>query len=724
MSISTTFLALSALGIGAYLAARLLLRAERGAVRFLAGVVIAWAWVTVGMLVLGCSGFIAPWPIVGWAGLLTALGVIGVIRGTSLDPEPAAVSVEDPKIGWAGVVAMALVVWAVAWRGVPSLMFPVKVVSDGPIYHLYFAAKWWQSGWLDLIATPFGENAAPYFPAVGDLWFGWLMTLWGGDRLAKVGQLPFMVVCGVATYQLARELGIRRDASTVASAFPLLSTPFLAFGMEPNVDTIFVAGYMTSALFLLRWALGRQSFLSLSLGATAAGLAWGTKPTGLVFVSPMLILAAGYAVLRAPRSWRTLGELAALLLFPMIGEGFWLARNLWLTGNPLYPLHLAPGGVVLLQGWYGSDVMQQSPYYLSVLDWRSLWDILLAVFDPRLLPVWIMGVLGFWGIGARQEFRTRWIWLVTGLAVGNLAIYWLAIPYRTQQRFMFQGMFLAAIGVAALIDGRAWRRWLAATLLGLHLVTNQEWPFSRFFHVIPWDLSPFVPNAIEGWVDAVFSWAAGPTLWWQLGLSLVVSALLIRARTWRGHFLGGIAAIALVAASIGVLVLAASRAGGLPGYPPFRDYYRAWLDLDQRTRGGAFRIAYAGTNLPYYLMGRDFRHNVEYVNVNEHRGWLLHDYHRDAIGRGLPTTWDHPRPGWDRLDASYEAWLANLRASHIQLLVVAAANPNEGPHNLADRERFTIERVWADAHPEAFEPIYGVDPPDPLIKIYRVRAGR
>ena len=30
-------------------------------------------------------------------------------------------------------------------------------------------------------------------------------------------------------------------------------------------------------------------------------------------------------------------------------------------------------------------------------------------------------------------------------------------------------------------------------------------------------------------------------------------------------------------------------------------------------------------------------------------------------------------------------------------------NPAEGSHNVADRDGFPIERVWAEAHPERFE---------------------
>jgi hypothetical protein len=120
-------------------------------------------------------------------------------------------------------------------------------------------------------------------------------------------------------------------------------------------------------------------------------------------------------------------------------------------------------------------------------------------------------------------------------------------------------------------------------------------------------------------------------------------------------------------------------------------------------------------------MGKGLRNAVRYVNIDPHRDWLLHDYHAAAIREGRPN-WPGPRPGWDRIHPDFDAWLANLEADRIQLLVVARANPAEGRFNLADAEGFPIERVWADAHPESFTLLYGQDPPDPQFRIYGVRA--
>ena len=154
-------------------------------------------------------------------------------------------------------------------------------------------------------------------------------------------------------------------------------------------------------------------------------------------------------------------------------------------------------------------------------------------------------------------------------------------------------------------------------------------------------------------------------------------------------------------------------------FPPFLDYLAGWIQLESRSGREGSRIAYAGTNLPYYLMCRGLRNVVRYVNINRHATWLLHDYHRAALARGVPT-WDDPRPLWDRLEQDYDAWLENLRGERIQILVVARAKPEDGPGNIADSQRFTIERQWAENHPESFTPLYGVRERDPEFRFFRV----
>lgn len=706
--------------LGAYWAARHGFRQPRGLPRVLAAATLAWAWIIAGMEVLGFAGFLDRPHLLAWSAAGLAIGA--ALKGLDRAPEDGAPAGGGPW-EWSATLALGLVLGAATILGARSLMGPVKVVSDGPIYHLYFAARWWRAGRIVLVPTPFGEAAAPYFPAVGDLGFAWLMVGWGGDRLAKVGQAPFYLLAGLAAVAIARRLGAGISAAVVAAAWFLASTPLIAFAFEPNVDMIFVAGYLVAASFFLRYALRDGGAGTLALGALAAGGAWGSKPTASAFVPPLLALA-GLAVLgrKDLPAGRRFAHFGLLLALPMVPAGAWFARDAWLTGNPLYPLHVEAFGRTWLPGWYGRGAMRRSVYYIDPGRWRALADTILGVVDPRLAPAWAAALAGAWAIRRRPDPAGRWAWGCAGLAMLNVGLYWGLIPYRNQQRFMLHAVGLAAVPLAMTLDRARWLRGLGAVLLAVHLLTPQAWPLAR-----PWpDLSPAIPSdfpppieplnrlaQVRGSADpAVLAWSLGPVL--ILIAALVAARLIgqVGARPTLGRRLraaGASAALAVVA-----VATARPPTSGptLEFYPPF-DYFPAWNVLDRRCGPAGARVAYAGTNIPYYLLGIGLRNEVRYVNVDDHRGWRLHDYHRAARAGGRPT-WPDPRPGWDRLRPDPAAWLANLRAERIDYLFVARADPREGPHNVADRQGFPIERRWADA---AFGLLYA----DPVVRIYELR---
>ena len=88
--------------------------------------------------------------------------------------------------------------------------------------------------------------------------------------------------------------------------------------------------------------------------------------------------------------------------------------------------------------------------------------------------------------------------MLAALAVLNVALYWICIPYRTQQRFTLQVLGLAAVPLARLLDRWRGLRLTAAALLCLHLMTTQTWPLTLEERKIPWDLNPKIPNAVSG----------------------------------------------------------------------------------------------------------------------------------------------------------------------------------------------------------------------------------
>src|SRR5262249_13043689 len=127
-------------------------------------------------------------------------------------------------------------------------------------------------------------------------------------------------------------------------------------------------------------------------------------------------------------------------------------------------------------------------------------------------------------------------------------------------------------------------------------------------------------------------------------------------------------------------------------YWPEGGYLDGWLHLESASGSGS-RVAYAGTNLAYYLFGLGLRNELRYVNVNDHADFRMHDYHALYAGRGesLATS---STPDWDRRDADEAAWLRNLRDQRIQLLFIGLTNRAGGEHNFYDAENFPIERTW------------------------------
>jgi hypothetical protein len=747
--------------LGSFWIVRYGFRQARGIATFLGTALVYWTGCTLGLEVLSPFAAISPGPMVAWGALWLAAGGLGRWLGRGSDPAPV-VKAADADFSPESLVGLGLLLSAALILGMRSLLLAVKVVSDGPIYHLYFAVRWWKAGRLFLVAAPFGENAATYFPANGDLWFTWLMASWGGDRLAKVGQAPFLVLGAVAAFGCARAVGARRPASLVAACWFASSAPLLLYSFEPNVDTMFVAGYMMAAYFFFQAVRREGGTAALCLGALAAGEALGTKAVGVVFVPPLVALTAVVILLGAKGTRIRIVQSLVVLLVPLVTGGYWYLCNALLTGNPLYPLELRMLGRVLRPGWYAPDAMQFSPFYIPFADWRALTDTLLAVLDPRLAPLWVVALVAGWmnaASGRKSAFdrtghatdgeangarsvaaarKTRGWALAFGLmAILNVVLYWVVIPYRSQQRFMLQALGLAVVPLALLVDRWRWLCLLAAILLGLHLLTPQCWPFVRSDGSVPWDFSAAVPNVIGATIPlfprldnvlrenaSASDFVSLASLGGILATSIFVSWAWCRISAHSAR-VGRRAAVAL-AATVAFFFLGyidlwlEPQSERFVSYPAFADFYMGWQRLEAGSGPRGSRVAYAGTNIPYYLFGKGLRNEVRYVNVDGHRDWLLHDYHRRALADGKGT-WPNPRPGWDRSDPDFSAWLANLDAEGIGLLVVTRVNPAEGSHNVADRDGFPIERGWAEAHPERFELIYGVRENDPWFRIYRVR---
>ena len=202
------------------------------------------------------------------------------------------------------------------------------------------------------------------------------------------------------------------------------------------------------------------------------------KSVGVVFVPPLLLVALVAIFMQHVAARTKTTRTLLILLVPLISGGFWYIRNAVMTGNPLYPLEVRDAGPHHLAGWYPAGAMNTSPYYVPFNDGRALGDILLAVLDPRLSPLWFASLFAGWvKKSSKSDRAVRGVAIFSFMAVLNVVLYWGFIPYRTQQRFMLQAPGLAVVPLAMTLDRSRWLLRAAVFLSALHVLTPQGWPF-------------------------------------------------------------------------------------------------------------------------------------------------------------------------------------------------------------------------------------------------------
>src|SRR6266516_7186872 len=163
---------------------------------------------------------------------------------------------------------------------------------DIETFHLPNVARWIQTGSLWGVHD-FVPNRAPGdYPQTGDLYLLAAVLPWKADFLARFVAVPFLGLLAAAVYAAGRELGASRSPSLLAAA---------ALVAMPAVGSIAVSGLLGPPL-VRRW-----------IGSPAP-------------------------------SRRQLAGLVALVA---AFGAFWLIRNWVESGNPVFPVKVAPLGITI-----------------------------------------------------------------------------------------------------------------------------------------------------------------------------------------------------------------------------------------------------------------------------------------------------------------------------------------------------------------------------------------
>ncbi len=365
----------------------------------LSGLVVFASLCQLSLLLLGCVGWLSGGPL---AALLVGLVLAEVFQARyrgrlqkqiPAGSTPALAEPSQPSQASWPMAPRLIVAAACAWSAWAILGSGTLFAWDSLTYHSVAPAWWLQRASLEL--APFNYQA--YYPLGTELGALWFMMAHRVDAHANLAMLCWLGILISAWTVHGHRLGQRPWFVALALAGFLLSPQIqdrLAFFSSGDLSMAAVL----SAMIAFTWVPTRESRPTARalLSGLAGGLAMGMKPTAAPYVALVGLLWA--APRRATASTGTSTGVSAFVRVVVFGLGtlltgsFWYFRNLWLTGNPLFPAQVGP-----FDGPF-DKLAQQATSQMPVLregwaEWET-WSTLLEAHLSWPLPLGLASLLG------------------------------------------------------------------------------------------------------------------------------------------------------------------------------------------------------------------------------------------------------------------------------------------------------------------------------------------
>jgi hypothetical protein len=395
--------------------------------------------------------------LTGLAGSLTVGGLVIatlVSAAVALDLATRATPAADqagPPGSAAGVFAsLAALAAGLAWAW-PHLVQATRLwVWDDYTYHMVYPAVWLRE---HAIAAPLPTQAftmQAWYPLSASVVAAWFMTPWSGSRgdalawVSLTGPLYAGLVVTAAAAVLAR-LECRPGAWAVPAVL-LVTSPRIDVMASSfsDADLAQAAALCAAVAFAVpRGAAERAEELGpdAAYAGLLSGLALGVK----ISAAPLALLVLGLLLLRARAApaRRTVTRVALVVAAAwVLTGGYWYARNLVHTGNPVYPAAflLWPG-----VGFPETTLLEYARHYGLR---RAIADALVVYADwPRthavLALVGLFGLAGVLIVGGRALARPRRYFAGMALALAALVLLLLPLaPYSAGNAMTFRSGFV------------------------------------------------------------------------------------------------------------------------------------------------------------------------------------------------------------------------------------------------------------------------------------------
>ena len=272
-------------------------------------------------LLLGLMGLLYPAFLVTFGSFVLFLALIGLLRFR-----------QKAKFVWKFEL-WQLFLWtplAVLFSAITASLFLSPPIFDELLYHLALPERFLLRHAVSSI--PF--NVYSNYPLNVEMLYVWGL-LFPGIAVCRMinfalGSLSALVIYLIARKHFSREAGlmsVHLFLSMIGVGI-LFASAFNDFGL-----TFFC---LMSLFTLMNWQ-EKQGRIWLVLTGVFCGFALGTKYTAVVNLGIIMLLVLMIGLMKKEKMKTQIIDLLLVLTFAFLTFSPWLIKNLWFTGNPVYP---------------------------------------------------------------------------------------------------------------------------------------------------------------------------------------------------------------------------------------------------------------------------------------------------------------------------------------------------------------------------------------------------
>lgn len=337
----------------------------------------------------------------------------------------------------------------------------ILLVSNDPVswddyhYHLGFVADIVKSE--EIRYFDYTHNYTVSFPHNYELLSYYTISFFRNDFLVEIVNLQFLLLGIISSYLILRKLEVNETISKYTS-FGIFSIPIVLVLIHSlKVDLAISCIFISLISIIINWDKTKSHGLQILTVAIGIGIIVGMKTSGFLYMIALIPLVI-FSIKRLlnEKKWIKIILNKIVLLVPLIifvFASFWFIRSFIVFGNPIYPMEVKVGSLILPGEWKNLSFTESTPgisglnfiqrqYYVWME--KGDWFGIMYSVDSKITgtgPSWVILFLPSLLVCLILSFKNRLLFLI----LFTFGLIYLLIPGRWIPHYSIFLYFLGPI---------------------------------------------------------------------------------------------------------------------------------------------------------------------------------------------------------------------------------------------------------------------------------------